>query len=456
MILFKRIVLLSVFSLIIIPVFGQGVSISVEVLQSFSAQAKLFRYEGKETQLVDSAWRAKPGEFSFNLEENYKQGLYKVSIGGNLTFNFIVSNEPEIDINTVAYAPEDSLRSTKSKENQIFWHYQKKKKQHRQQTWLLKSLKEFYSPNDMFFNLIEREINSINEKLFSLAKKIKNENPNLLASTYIMLEQKPIAPDNFDEDTQKAYLLDTWWNGVDLNDVRILRTPALQSRVWGYIELYFSDEYDKEEQDKAFILGVDNIMELNMHKQVRFYIREALINGFADSDYEPVLEYLKTSSFSNLKPLKEKESIADSDVRPSVKVGEKAYDFSVKLPNGDTKKLSELESEYKFILFWSSWCPYCIESMPDIIDIYNKYKDQGLEVIAVSIDEEEDVWHRHVDKLSLPWINIREPLSRESMLLFKYNVEVTPMMFLLSKDLTILSRPSNHRQLNVRLRRLTR
>ncbi|MFP4556451.1 MAG: TlpA family protein disulfide reductase [Bacteroidales bacterium] len=453
---FKRAFFLIVFKFILTSAFAQGVSISVQVLQSFSAQAKLYVYKGKDTQVVDSAWRAKPGKFSFHLNEDYKQGLYKLSVGNNLSFNFIVSDEPQIDISTVAYAPEDSLRFKNSKENQIFWKYQRKKKQHRQQTWLLKSLKEFYSHDDMFFSLIEREISTKDEELASFANSIKKEHPDLLASTYIMVEQNPIAPDTFDEDTRKAYLLDTWWNDIDFKDTRLLYTPAFQSRVWGYMELYFNDEFDKEEQDKAFILGVNNLMELEMHNQVKRYVREVLINGFADSDYEPVLEHIETSGFGDLEPLREKASFEGTDMRPNLKVGEKAYDFDVTLPNGDTKKLSEIESQYKLILFWSSWCPHCIETMPDFIDIYRRYKEHGLEVIAVSIDEEEDIWNRHVDELNLPWINIREPLSRESMLLFKYNVEVTPLMFLLSKDLTILSRPSNHRQLNVRLRRLTR
>ncbi|MFC1554929.1 TlpA disulfide reductase family protein [candidate division KSB1 bacterium] len=40
---------------------------------------------------------------------------------------------------------------------------------------------------------------------------------------------------------------------------------------------------------------------------------------------------------------------------------------------------------------WATWCDPCVEEFPDIVDLYNRYKDSGLEVITVSFDFEEQI-----------------------------------------------------------------
>ena len=48
--------------------------------------------------------------------------------------------------------------------------------------------------------------------------------------------------------------------------------------------------------------------------------------------------------------------------------------------------LKNLEGKTLFIDFWASWCAPCITSLPLYNEIYDKYQDQGLEVIAVNVD----------------------------------------------------------------------
>lgn len=49
-------------------------------------------------------------------------------------------------------------------------------------------------------------------------------------------------------------------------------------------------------------------------------------------------------------------------------------------------KLSDLEGKTLYIDFWASWCAPCVLSLPLYNDMYEKYKDQGLEVIAINVD----------------------------------------------------------------------
>ena len=72
-------------------------------------------------------------------------------------------------------------------------------------------------------------------------------------------------------------------------------------------------------------------------------------------------------------------------------VGESAPDFSYKMINSnDEAALSELEGKVVLINFWATWCPPCLDEMPDLNRLYAEYKDEGLVVLTIS-DERRDI-----------------------------------------------------------------
>lgn len=64
-----------------------------------------------------------------------------------------------------------------------------------------------------------------------------------------------------------------------------------------------------------------------------------------------------------------------------------APDFSLSLINGGTLKLSEYFGKVIILDFWATWCPPCRAEIPDFISLYNEYKDRGLVIIGISVDD---------------------------------------------------------------------
>ncbi len=73
--------------------------------------------------------------------------------------------------------------------------------------------------------------------------------------------------------------------------------------------------------------------------------------------------------------------------------GKKAPDYGYAPPftlpdvNGNQVSLSDFEGKVLIVAFWTTWCPGCVQEIPHFIDLYDQYKEQGLEIIAISLDE---------------------------------------------------------------------
>lgn len=73
----------------------------------------------------------------------------------------------------------------------------------------------------------------------------------------------------------------------------------------------------------------------------------------------------------------------------SLKLGEIVPDFSVeKLPSREKIDFYQKKSKVTWIHFWATWCQSCVVEMPAIERLYKKYGDKGLDLIAISLDED--------------------------------------------------------------------
>lgn len=89
-----------------------------------------------------------------------------------------------------------------------------------------------------------------------------------------------------------------------------------------------------------------------------------------------------------------------TDEGEAVEAGQTAPDFELTTLDGKSIRLSELRGKGVLINFWASWCKPCRDEMPAIQQVYDRYKDKGLEVLAVNIAETEvtvDGFVRHLD-----------------------------------------------------------
>lgn len=130
-----------------------------------------------------------------------------------------------------------------------------------------------------------------------------------------------------------------------------------------------------------------------------------------------------------------------TDVYETVAIGKEAPKFSAKTPNGEVVNLTDkLGKGYLLIDFWASWCPPCRKENPNLVRIYEKYKDKGFDILGVSLDKSATAWEKAIDHDNLTWTNISDLQFWHSEPAKLYGVRVLPSNFLVDSTGTIIAK----------------
>jgi peroxiredoxin len=72
---------------------------------------------------------------------------------------------------------------------------------------------------------------------------------------------------------------------------------------------------------------------------------------------------------------------------PTAKQHSLAPDFSLPQLNGQSLQLSAYRGKVVLLDFWATWCTPCREEIPHLVELQNKHRDQGLQIIGISMDD---------------------------------------------------------------------
>ncbi|TVQ14221.1 MAG: AhpC/TSA family protein [Bacteroidetes bacterium] len=134
-----------------------------------------------------------------------------------------------------------------------------------------------------------------------------------------------------------------------------------------------------------------------------------------------------------------------------VATGNPAIDFTLNNTEGESISLSNFQGQVVLISFWASWCPYCRDSNPELVRIYEKFGGEGFEVLGVSLDRTHEAWVRGIEEDGLKWPQVSDLQGWQSGPAAEYAVRSIPQNVLVDQNGIIIGRNLDYYDLEEKL-----
>lgn len=114
--------------------------------------------------------------------------------------------------------------------------------------------------------------------------------------------------------------------------------------------------------------------------------------------------------------------------------GDKAPALSLPDAQGKPISITSLKGAVVLVDFWASWCRPCRENSPELVKLYAKFKDQGFQILGVSVDDNRTAWQRAVKADKMTWPQVIVPAIEKNRVLSTYGVAYIPATFLIDRN----------------------
>ena len=118
-------------------------------------------------------------------------------------------------------------------------------------------------------------------------------------------------------------------------------------------------------------------------------------------------------------------------------LGERAPNFTLRNDDGQVVALADFQGKIVVLNFWATWCAPCVEEMPSLNRLAQKYADKGVQVLGVSLDEDADAYRSFLTKNQISFLTLRDPARNTSE---RYGTFKLPESYVISREGRLLQK----------------
>ena len=99
----------------------------------------------------------------------------------------------------------------------------------------------------------------------------------------------------------------------------------------------------------------------------------------------------------------ENETSPDSVFSDRVELMNDAPEFILNDLSGNRKSSEDYKGKITVVNFWATWCGYCRKEIPDFNRLFEKYKEQGVQIIGISLDTSSKPVHTFLEEVPIDY-----------------------------------------------------
>lgn len=205
---------------------------------------------------------------------------------------------------------------------------------------------------------------------------------------------------------------------------------------------------DQEAMEKA--IAEYETQEQEVNSQLNEFIKTEMKNSIAafatyidwDSDSEMELMRQIAENVEKIRPNLSITKAVNAKIERISRfaIGAVAPDVKALTPDDKEMSLSDLKGKYVLLDFWAAWCGPCRQENPNVVKVFQKYKDKGFTVFGVSLDNAKDKWLQAIEKDQLTWEHISDLKGWQSAPAAVYGVRSIPANYLLDPEGRIIAK----------------
>lgn len=427
-------------------------------------------YYGKGKTLVDSVLLDDQSKGVFKPAKKYTPGIYfVVSPKMVILFEFLMDDKQHFSIEADTLKREDPIIKG-SFENDLFKKYSQYSVD---QGKLLSELGDKFkasttkADSSKYRAMVVKENKSLENYRDSITKKYTG---SLLATLLNAMKQPdypPIPVVNGKADSLYPYhfVKDHFWDDVEFNDDRLLRTPFFENKIDNYIKTLVVNDADSIFNEINYML-----LYARTGKEIYPYLLTKFTNKYMNPEYMgqdkvfiKIYENYYAKGDTTYLNAASRKTITERYYQMVANlVGNPAPALDLTDSTGKNVSLHSLKGKFTFVVFWDPTCGHCKAELPRIDSIYKaRWKGLGLSLYSVNVstanntDSELSKFVKE-QKLDHDWIftrqskEARDAEQKAGLPNFRqlYDVYKTPTLYLLDDKKRIIAKQLSIEQFN--------
>lgn len=407
-------------------------------------------YYGKGQYYKDTALVNAKGEAVFTGKDTLAHGMYSVLVDQSKIFDFIIDQQ-KLSFETSIKEPIDDMKTKGGSENQIFFEYLQFLNKRQAEANVQRGLKKKATKGSQEYEAANKRIEELDQEVRTFLEGFYKRNKGSFTVNFLKSLEAPEIPDfpplatgERDSIAEFIYYRDHFFDKLNFDDGRLLRTSAYHDKITFYIDKLKAQDPDTIIRAADLILGKaaasPELFQYTLNHFTQKYERSELM-GMDAVFVHLVKNYFMKGKTDWLTEKQMKKLVERATALDPLLIGKKAPNIIVRdTAQKEFIQLYNIKSKYTVVYIWSPDCGHCKVATPKLKKLYDRWKDRGVEVFGVGNEFENEEWIKFINKYDLNWINGSDGGDFTSNFRSIYDVHSTPQTYLLDEEKVIVSK----------------